>query len=581
MYLSETSPEEILRLALSPNLEERQKAANEGGKDALAILVNDQNERVRETVAWRGYDLDKLIDDCNENVRATVAGNGYGLRKLINDEHYFVRAAVAEQGYGLEVLLNDTTGDVAACARKYISEHPDKKVDYVNPTKSSPELWEKANSDDYDDRRYAAMNGGTDILSKLVFDCSDIVRGVVASKGFGLDILIDDPSPDVRAEVAKRGYGLDTLVNDEHYVVKSAVAEMGYGLNKLINEQMGDTASVAKKMLVAQQQSCRDIAQEWLSDLTNNSMVDVIKPALEEDKIPPLVVWENFSKYNDTIPDECDNFKDYLYKNVIGYFDDDIKYHEDYLVTRLQEHIEDTHPELCNTFYGLIDTNSSHDLLVECGYKGTRLDIVSAVDRPYHINLVFNQNLSFNESLDAFMKQQGHTQSDVFAKPITNNPFIQSVRANIADMGEYSVLETASITALVSLKGENLLSTLDKLAHNEGSVVLSRDTTIGFYNEGFIKGSSFTIQLETDMVMSASSLSKVQFEDYTEPESSEIGSFDYRSSTEAPSLADSENPNAVSRACSLDPDLWECGKIEVQKEEPEKRRKKPLNMERD
>ena len=49
------------------------------------------------------------------------------------------------------------------------------------------------------------------------------VRRVVANKGIGLDILVNDRDPDVRRYVAKQGYGLDILANDVHWEVRRYV----------------------------------------------------------------------------------------------------------------------------------------------------------------------------------------------------------------------------------------------------------------------------------------------------------------------------------------------------------------------
>ncbi len=83
------------------------------------ILINDEDWRVRATVAEQGYGLDKLINDSHWRVRVAVAKQGYGLDILINDENPEVRIAVAEQGYGLDILVNDKDWEVRVAARTY------------------------------------------------------------------------------------------------------------------------------------------------------------------------------------------------------------------------------------------------------------------------------------------------------------------------------------------------------------------------------------------------------------------------------------------------------------------------------
>lgn len=309
------------------------------------------------------------------------------------------------------------------------------------------------------------------------------------------------------------------------------------------------------------------VAQKYLYNLTDETMTSTIKPTMEEDLIPSHIMLDCFNKYNDTLAKEFISFKEYLYENTISRFDDDIKYHEEYLVSRLLEHISDRYPELCETFQNMVDTINAHDLLTECGYKETKLDIESAVDRPYHINLIFNEQLSYTESFDAFMKQQGHTPSDVFANPITNNQFIQSVRSNIADMGDNLTLQTSQITALISLKGKELLSVLDGFSHDTGNIVLSQDTALGFYNAIQGKSSSFTIRPEKEIVLAVSSLSNVQFESFNEPDDVNIRNAGV----------------AVSQTHNLDPNLWERGNAEVQKEAAlhKGKNKKSFDMDRE
>lgn len=562
MYIPETSSEEIIKMAQSQNSEERRLAARDGGKDVLAMLLNDENWIIRLTVASRGYGLDKLIDDPNENVRARVARSGYGLHKLVNDEHYFVRAAVAEQGYGLEVLLNDTVGDVASCASKYLSEHPDKKITFTNTNVSSAELWRKANSTDYYDRIEAARTGGTDILSKLVFDFNDdhsqFVREAVANRGFGLDILLTDPSVEVRAAVAKQGYGLSTLVNDEHYVVKSAVAEQGYGLDIIINEPMGDTASVARKYISEHSEElCKEIARKEIADITDGTMIGVVSPT-EEDKIPSQVIQNYYEMYCTSPQKNTVCFSDYLFEKVESFFEDDKKYYEEYLVGLISERISSSNLGLLDAFQKQLDTKTPLEMLKECGYNHTTVDIESCVDRPYHLNLLFS------EKLQNFVEQQGHSLKNILSAAITNNPFVQSLQRNIADMGE-----TASkLTALVSMKGKELLSALNAFAHKTGNIELSSNTAMGLFNEEIGKGSSFSIELEKNAVLPVSELTNVQFEKHGEPADA------------------SHKEYTVFDTCDISSDLWEKGQLTITQSEKRKAptrsgAKKTPNLERD
>ena len=129
----------------------------------LDILVNDDDEFVRQAVARKGYGLDILINDSHYRVRRVVANQGYGLEVLINDTEFDVRQAVAEQGYGLDVLINDD-------------------VDYVRSGCYYSEAWPE----------FCTNNWETLVHSKY----SD-VRIAVAKRGYGLNILIHDEDSDV------------------------------------------------------------------------------------------------------------------------------------------------------------------------------------------------------------------------------------------------------------------------------------------------------------------------------------------------------------------------------------------------
>lgn len=49
---------------------------------------------------------------------------------------------------------------------------------------------------------------------------------MVASQGYGLNILINDKNPYVRSTVALQGYGLTKLIHDESQMVRETVQEM-------------------------------------------------------------------------------------------------------------------------------------------------------------------------------------------------------------------------------------------------------------------------------------------------------------------------------------------------------------------
>ena len=112
---------------------------------------------------------------------------------------------------------------------------------------SSEEILSFVNDEDYEVRAVVASQGyGLDIL---INDKFSYVRAAVARQGYGLDVLVNDKNVNVRVIVASQGYGLDTLINDENYVVRKAVAEQGYGLDKLIDDEFPYVRDAAREKL--------------------------------------------------------------------------------------------------------------------------------------------------------------------------------------------------------------------------------------------------------------------------------------------------------------------------------------------
>lgn len=134
------TPEDYKALATNPDIYVRALLVLQ--KQALDILVNDNNWRIRFDVADINYGLDKLVDDPDWRVREQVANKGYGLEKLINDPVYYVRIAVAKQGYGLDKLASDVSLGVRRKVSKkgFRLNKPLSDADYssyletINPT---------------------------------------------------------------------------------------------------------------------------------------------------------------------------------------------------------------------------------------------------------------------------------------------------------------------------------------------------------------------------------------------------------------------------------------------------------------
>ena len=113
--------------------------------------------------------------------------------------------------------------------------------------------------------------------------------------------------------------------------------------------------------------------------------------------------------------------------------------------------------------------------------------------------------------------------------------------------------ETASkLTALVSMKGKELLSALNAFAHKTGNIELSSNTAMGLFNEEIGKGSSFSIELERNAVLPVSELTNVQFEILDEPAEKRCIDF------------------TVFETCDISSDLWEKGQLTITQSEERK-----------
>lgn len=100
----------------SKKAEDRIRAAESGYKHD--VLINDEDEMVRATVANREYGLDTLKSDESPLVRAVVADKGYAHDELFTDEDPSVRAAVASKGSYSQILAKDPDPQVRAAVAK-------------------------------------------------------------------------------------------------------------------------------------------------------------------------------------------------------------------------------------------------------------------------------------------------------------------------------------------------------------------------------------------------------------------------------------------------------------------------------
>lgn len=255
------SPDDLLSLSQSNNVEDRIMAAQDGrsGWDILNALAADADDRVKFAVIERNQDqsLCILAEDPNVDIRIAVAEKGVVDTRIAPDASgriryddpdpkyrlfmaktfpsvYYedpspeVRQVVAKLGSHLETLMYDKNPFVRETARSFIETNKETMLpsQYKDLTKSSYNCLKIAISGSFQERRELISNPKTrdDVLELLKDDPDEFIRSAIAARGYALEQYINDPCALVRSEVACCGYGLDVLANDPSSLVRDAVA---------------------------------------------------------------------------------------------------------------------------------------------------------------------------------------------------------------------------------------------------------------------------------------------------------------------------------------------------------------------
>lgn len=276
-----------------------------------------------------------------------------------------------------------------------------------------------------------------------------------------------------------------------------------------------------------------DAAREWLREqiknLTYGNMAITISPSGYDDRIPPHFILKAFNEYCNIAKsnnNDYETFKDYLeamFADINAYYFD---LEEKQLLHEIKNNIQYESEELQSSFEALIDGMNDYEILEVGGFEGINYDIKEFLDYDYRINLMFatpyerNCDMSLiprfedvdNNALTYLIRQQGYDVHEVFKSlkedRINDSAFVRSVVDELREQS-YSMAE---LTALVTARGENLLNLLDNIAHENNYVSISKDATIGLYNEWNGSGSMFEIQLEKPAVFPTSMVRNVQIE---------------------------------------------------------------------
>ena len=276
-----------------------------------------------------------------------------------------------------------------------------------------------------------------------------------------------------------------------------------------------------------------DAAREWLREqiknLTYGKMSITISPSGYDDRIPPQFILKAFNEYCNIAKsniNDYETFKDYLevkLADINAYYFDLV---EKQLLHEIKNNIQYESEELQSSFEALIDGMNDYEILEVGGFEGINYDIKDFLDYDYRINLMFatpyerNCDMSLiplfedvdNNALTYLIRQQGYDVHEVFKSlkedRINDSVFVRSV---VDELREQSYC-MAELTALVTARGENLLNLLDNIAHENNYISISKDATIGLFNEWNGSGSMLDIQLEKPAVFPTSMVRNVQIE---------------------------------------------------------------------
>lgn len=377
----------------------------------------------------------------------------------------------------------------------------------------------------------------------------------------------------VSAELEGKEYVRDevtvqlTLDRDE----LEKLADMaGVEVNKLDNETIISTLhstieQVAEPELTVSEEEIIEWGKAQISELTYGAMKVELESASYDDFLSAETIMSAFNEYRES--DSRDDFKEFFYdKSINSWADEAMLYEENEIYSKLQdlaetETINRDNPDFLKAFEKLCEDMPVYEVLEMFDFEGVSVDLDSYVRNDYHINLMFateqEKNLDMtaiegmipalddvsdtylhsetdyvkntDNALTYLIHQQGHTVEELFEKVYGEEPeiaendskealvetkgrdtdFIQSV-ANEINENYYSGM--TELTALTSVKGEQLFELLDNIAHGNDYIVLPKETEVGLFNEWSGAGSSLEIAAEKDIVIPADMVRNIQFE---------------------------------------------------------------------
>lgn len=239
--------------------------------------------------------------------------------------------------------------------------------------------------------------------------------------------------------------------------------------------------------------------KETLSDLTNGTNQLVITPSGYDDFISSSTILNAFQEYSGSKPKvirpENTSFSDYLYDEVQDSLFDNVMYLEEDLASQIKTLAEEKGDAFVEALENL-DEDLPYELLEQFGYEGATVDMSEFLDHDYKVNLLLATEQELNYD---------NTSISRMAHGIIGEDGKLTLK-------DYNDFHDKTVTALISINGNNLVEMLDKVAEGKDNIVLGTDTVIGLYDRMNGAGSDFEIQLEEDMVIPTTMVQIVQME---------------------------------------------------------------------
>lgn len=239
--------------------------------------------------------------------------------------------------------------------------------------------------------------------------------------------------------------------------------------------------------------------KETLSDLTNGTNQLVITPSGYDDFISSSTILNAFQEYSGSKPKvirpENTSFSNYLYDEIQDSLFDNVAYLEEELASQIKTLAEEKGDAFVEALENL-DEDLPYELLEQFGYEGATVDMSEFLDHDYKVNLLL-------------ATEQGLNYDNTSISRMAHGIIGEDGKLTLKD---YNDFHDKTVTALISINGNNLVEMLDKVAEGKDNIVLGTDTVIGLYDRMNGAGSDFEIQLEEDMVIPTAMVQIVQME---------------------------------------------------------------------